>query len=278
MGEQGSWIHTLEAGLSHLLQSFLGYLPQLVAALLLLLAGWVAAAVLRTVTVRTVRGLGWFIPRVLPGTPAPRDGNTLQPGFLGGIVFWVTLLAFAAAASQVLGLRILTSWLDSLFSYVPGVLLAGLIVIAGVVISQHVREGVVGAAAAAGIEYRALLGYATQATILAAAAVIALDVVGLDITFLVVLLGILAGAVAGGAALAFGLGAQALVGNLLGVRAMQHRFAENDAIRIGELEGRVVEMGRHSVTLETAEGLVAVPGRYFSEHPCTLLIREDASE
>lgn len=275
MGEQASWIETLEAGATRLLDVFLSYLPQVVGALLLLLAGWAVAALLRAATVRAARGLGWFLPRVLPGAAGARSRNALHPALLGGLVFWLVILAFVAAAAQVLGLTVFASWLDAIFSHLPLIALAGLIVVAGVVASHLVREAVIGAAAAAGLEYRALLGYAAQTTILVAAAVIGLDLVGLDITFLVVLAAILVGAVSGGAALAFGLGSRALVGNLLGVRAIQHRLKEGDAIRIGDIEGRVVELGRRMVILETKEGRVAVPGSYFSEHPCTLLMRED---
>lgn len=275
MDERASWVETLETGAAGLLEAFLSYLPLIVGAVLLLLAGWVVAALLRTATVRAMRGLGWFLPRILPGGAGARSRNILQPGLLGGIVFWIVILAFMAAAAQVLGLTVFASWLDAVFSHLPLIVLAGLIVVAGVVISQLAREGVVSAATAAGLEYRVLLGYAVQAAILVAAAVIGLDLVGLDITFLVVLAAILVGAVSGGAALAFGLGAQTLVSNLLGVRAVQHRFREGDAIRIGELEGRVVELGRRTVILETAEGRVTVPGKYFSERPCVLLMRED---
>lgn len=275
MDERADWIETLEAGFARLLDAFLNYLPQVVGAVLLLLAGWVVAALLRMVTVRAVRGLGWFLPRVLPGAAATRSRRALPPGLIGGVVFWVAFLAFVAAAAQVLGLTVFASWLDAIFGHLPLIALAAVIVIAGVVISQLVREAVIGAAAAAGLEYRAMLGYAAQATILAAVAVIGLDLVGLDITFLVVLAAILVGAVSGGAALAFGLGSQGLVSNLLGVRAIRHRLREGDSIRIGDLEGRVVELGRRTVLLETAEGRVTVPGRYFSERPCTLLMRED---
>lgn len=275
MGEQADWIETLQAGFIRLLDSFLNYLPQVVGAVLLLLAGWLAAVVLRMLTVRAVRGLGWFLPRILPGTAATRSRRALPPGLMGGIVFWVVILAFVAAAAQVLGLTVFASWLDAIFGHLPLIALAAVIVIAGVVISQLVREAVIGAAAAAGLEYRAMLGYAAQATVLVTVAVIGLDLVGLDITFLVVLAAILVGAISGGAALAFGLGSRDLVSNLLGVRAIQHRLKEGDSIRIGELEGRVLELGRRTVILETAEGRVTVPGHYFSEQPCVLLMRED---
>ena len=208
MGDNTNWISTLQSGLTHLLDVFLNYLPQIIGATVLMLLGWVAAALLRMITMRAARGVGWFLPRVLPGAAAARLRTTLQPRLLGALVFWLVILAAAGAAAQVLGLEIFASWLDAVFSRLPQLVLALLIVAAGVGLSHVTRAGVVRAAAAGGLENRALLGYSVQAIILAAAAAIALDVVGLDITFLVVLVAILLAAVSGGAALAFGLGSR----------------------------------------------------------------------
>lgn len=278
MEEQISWLAATEQGLRGLFQTALEFLPQVAGALLVLIAGWVLAVVLRAAVRRGARALGWMLPRLMPGALRGPSRRIVHPELLGGIVYWLVLLAFVAAAAEVLGLTVFTSWLDSLFTHLPLILLAAVILFAGVVISQVIRDGVLGAAARSGLEYRALLAYAAQTTVLAAAAVIALDVVGLDITVLVVLAAILLGAVSGGAALAFGIGAQAMVSNLLGVRAVERRIRPDDAIRIGELEGKVVELARHAVIIETVDGRVAVPGRLFNEQPFTLLMREGTDD
>jgi len=275
MNESVSWLAPLQESFTRLLDLILHFLPQLLGAILLVFAGWILATFLRMITIRMVRGLDWFLPRILPGAMGVSLHKVLQPGLFGGIVFWVIILAFVGTATQVLGLTIFSSWLDALFSRLPLILLAGLLIITSIIVSQLAREAVVKTAAATGLEYRILLGYAAQVTILITAAVIALDLLGLDITFLVVLAAILIGAVSGGAALAFGLGSQTLVNNLLGIRGIHQRFKEGDAIRIGDVEGRVSELGRRMVILETKEGRVSVPGKYFSEYPCVLLMQED---
>lgn len=270
-----NWDDRLRDTATGLLDGFLEYLPQLLGALALLAVGWVLAIMLRALTRRTLIGVGRVLPRVVAGRTGRRWRQVLHPGVFAGIVFWIVILVFAAAAAQVLGIELFAVWIDALFRHLPLILLAILILVAGGVISQLVRESVIGAAAASGLEYRVLLGYAIQATIMAMAAVIALDLVGLDITFLVVLAAILVAAVSTGAALAFGLGARTVVGNLLGVRSVQHRIREGDRIRIKELEGQVVELGRRVVIIETVEGRVMIPGHWFSESPCVILMPED---
>jgi hypothetical protein len=42
-------------------------------------------------------------------------------------------------------------------------------------------------------------------------------------------------------------------------------------VRIGSIEGRILEIGETSVVIETSDGRVHVPARLFSEQISTLL-------
>jgi hypothetical protein len=250
------------------------YLPQLFGGLLLLLAGWLLAWLLRAAVVRLATRLGHWLPRLLPGRARRFSHPGRLSALLGALTFWVVLLAFIGAASQVWGLTLFADWFDRILAHLPVAAFAAFILIAGFLLGQFVRDGVRNATA--GLSYRAPLAAGAQIAVWAITTVITLDLLGLDITFLVVLAGIVVGAVAGGAALAFGFGARSHVNDLLGVRDMRERYRQGDAIRIGPIEGRIVSLGGRVVILETEEGQVAVPGKWFGEQPCTLLIREEA--
>jgi hypothetical protein len=250
------------------------YLPQLFGGLLLLLAGWLLAWLLRAAVVRVATRLGHWLPRLLPGRARRFSHPGRLSALLGALTFWVVLLAFIGAASQVWGLTLFADWFDRILAHLPVAAFAAFILIAGFLLGQFVRDGVRNATA--GLSYRAPLAAGAQIAVWAITTVITLDLLGLDITFLVVLAGIVVGAVAGGAALAFGFGARSHVNDLLGVRDMRERYRQGDAIRIGPIEGRIVSLGGRVVILETEEGQVAVPGKWFGEQPCTLLIREEA--
>jgi len=250
------------------------YLPHLFGGLLLLLAGLVLAWLLRAAVVRVATRLGHWLPRLLPGGARRFSHPGRLSALLGALTFWVVLLAFIGAASQVWGLTLFADWFDRILAHLPVAAFAAFILIAGFLLGQFVRDGVRNATA--GLSYRAPLAAGAQIAVWAITTVITLDLLGLDITFLVVLAGIVVGAVAGGAALAFGFGARSHVNDLLGVRDMRERYRQGDAIRIGPIEGRIVSLGGRVVILDTEEGQVAVPGKLFGEQPCTLLIREHA--
>ncbi|MFP5358579.1 MAG: mechanosensitive ion channel family protein [Gammaproteobacteria bacterium] len=275
MSLQSDWSTTVERLYTGLLEVIAAYLPKLFGGLLLLLAGWLLATVLRIIVTRLATGLGRLLPRLLPGNHGLR-GPGRMPGVIGALVFWIVLLAFLTAASQVLGLTVFAVWLDRILAQLPLLAAAALILVFAFALGQFARRLVEDLTAS--LDYRGLLGAAAQVSVWVIALVIALDLIGLDTTFLVVLAGILLGGVAGGAALAFGLGARSWVEDLLGIRELQGRYREGDRIRLGELEGQIVELTARSVILEMPDGRTAIPGRMFSERPCTLLIREQAGE
>jgi hypothetical protein len=250
------------------------YLPNLFGGLLLLLAGLLLAWLLRAAVVRLATRLGHWLPRLLPGGARRFSHPGRLAALLGAITFWVVLLAFIGAATQVWGLTLFADWFDRILAHLPVAAFAVLILVAGFVLGQFVRDGVRNATV--GLSYRAPLAAGAQIAIWAVTTVITLDLLGLDTTFLVVLAGIVVGAVAGGAALAFGFGARSHVNDLLGVRDMRERYRQGDAIRIGPIEGRIISLGGRVVILDTEDGQVAVPGKWFGEQPCTLLIREDS--
>lgn len=276
MSQQTHWSTTVERLYTGLLDVIAAYLPKLLGGVLLLLAGWLLAYLLRALVTRLAAGLGRLLPRLWPGNHQRASSSSRVPGVIGALVFWAVLLAFLTAASQVLGLTVFAVWLDRVLAQLPLIAAAALILVFAFALGQFVRNLVHELAAT--LEYRGLLGVAAQVSVWAVALVIALDLIGLDTTFLVVLAGIVVGSVAGGAALAFGLGARSWVQDLLGVRELRSRYREGDTVRLGELEGQIVQLTARAVILEMPDGRVAVPGRWFTDQPCTLRIREHGGE
>lgn len=271
MDDQGGW--QLPSSFAEGVDMVIAYLPQLLGALLVLAAGIAAAALLRMITARVLRALERLLPRFWPGVIEPREQSRL-PALAGGAVFWIAVLVAAVIAARLLELTLVSSWLDAALATVPALILAVIVLAAGTLLGRLARDVVGDAAAAAGLAYANLAGATAQAGVFIAAVIIGLDLLGLDITFLITLAAVLGSALAGGAALAFGLGAQTLVRNLLGVRGLDPAVQVGDRIRVAGLEGHVAEVGRQAVVLETAAGRVAVPGRYFSERPSTRIMDE----
>lgn len=106
---------------------------------------------------------------------------------LGSVVFWVVLLFFLTAATQVLGLHAFAAWLARVADYLPTVFAGILIIVAGFLVSRLAREVAEAAAASASERQRALIGRLVQASILVTAILVGAEQIGIKVTFFVIL-------------------------------------------------------------------------------------------
>jgi hypothetical protein len=98
-----------------------------------------------------------------------------------------------------------------------------------------------------------------------------LDQAGIDVGFIITLVGIFVAAVAASFALAFALGSQTFVANLIGVYQMQNYLRPGQDVRIDDVQGEILDLSTTSVVLATEKGRVLLPGRLLSEETLTLL-------
>jgi small-conductance mechanosensitive channel len=246
------------------------YTPNLLGAVALLLAGWLVARLLRGFAVKAMHVLELLLHRLSRGQIA-RAIPSGSVEIVAGILFWVVILFFAAAATHVLGLGAFSSWLQGLVTYLPTLLAGALIIIAGVLLAGLARDLTVATLATFPEHQRSLLGRIVQGTVLVTAVAVGADQIGVRITFLVILAAVVTSAVVGGIALAVSLGARAYVANLIGAHYLRQAFGIGQRVRIGELEGTILELTAVSVVLETEQGRVNVPAKVYNEAPIVLV-------
>lgn len=247
------------------------YVPSLLGAATLLLVGWALAWVLRYWSTRLLRRLG----------PLMRDSHLesllQRVGFrrpiadgLGTLVFWMVLLFFATAATEALGLPVLATWLAGFTYFVPRVVVALLILLAGWFAAHAVRNAVLAAATTAGLLYGPALAQIARVATFLVATLIAVNELGLDVTIVTLSVTVVLGAVLGSFALAFGLGARAAVSNIVGSHYLRQVVRVGQTIQLGEVQGEIVAITTTAVVLKHANGRTIVPAGRFSETVSTL--------
>lgn len=268
---QEGWRQVIEGSLTRAGQAIVEFLPDLLGAVALLVVGWLIARGLRLGSVRLARLVEHVVQRMLPARARRVSRPSLSPETFGSIVFWLVILFFLIAAARVLGLAPFTDWLSRVMAYLPTLLAGIVIVFAGFLFSRLGRDLVSAAAPLPGPQ-RTLLGVGAQSVILATAVVIGADQIGIDVTFLMILVGIAAGALLGGLALAVSLGSRTYVGNLIAGHQVQQHYQVGQTIRIDDYEGAIVAIATTLVVLETREGRLTLPAKLFQEQPAMLVI------
>jgi len=204
------WIEVLTESFQDLWIGFIGFVPNLLVAIIIFIIGWVVGAVLGRVVSQVIKSIK--VDSVLEGIGVSdvlsKSGFRLDSGaFVGGLVRWFFIIAFLVASFEVLGLSQVTLFLQQVvLSYLPNVIVAALILLVAAVIADAMQKVVVGSAKAADVSHAHFLGGMTRWSIWVFAIIIALSHLGIAPQFMYTLFtGFVAMlAIAGG--LSFGLG------------------------------------------------------------------------
>ncbi len=196
-----------------------GFLPKLIAAIVVFLVGWLVAMLIGKLVwhiVRLIR-LDSALEKVGFRRAWEKSGYKLNtPHFFYEIVKWFFVVVFLMAATDILGLSQVTDFLKSVVSYLPNVFVAILVMIIGFVVAKFLEGVVRGSVKATELASGNLLGSITKWSVLVFSILVALSqlriaeqIISIVITGLVA-----AGALALG--LAFGLGGRPHADDFIG--------------------------------------------------------------
>lgn len=254
-------------------------LPGLLGALLLLLAGWLFARLARGAAWRFGDRLNRSLDRLLRTDRTAR--LRVSPALMrlaGNVAFWVIVLFFVTLAAELAGFKSVTAWLSGIVAFLPTLFFGVLIILAGYLIGLLVRDLLADALASANIAQRELIARLAQAATFLTAIVLGIHQVGIDVTFITTIIGVVLGTVLLGFSIAFGLGAQGLVANLIGLRYVKRYLEPGARTRINDIEGEILEFTPVGVVVATREGRTHIPARLFNDEVSVLLTPGDRDD
>ena len=190
--------------------SVIGFVPQLLSALIVFIAGWLIAIALGKVVAQIVHAAK--VDKALQGLgveePLERAGMKLDVGaFLGGVVKWFFIVVFLMVTLEVLKLDRVSEFLGNVVvTYIPQVFVATLILVAAALLADTVSKIVAGSAKAASLPSAGFLGGVAKWSIWIFGIMMAMSQLGIAGDIVKTLLTGLVGALALATGLAFGLG------------------------------------------------------------------------
>jgi hypothetical protein len=204
-----TWGEAITMSLIGLWDRFINFVPSLVGAILVFVAGWIIAVTLGKVVERLVKTLKVDQAFAKIGWNAKLAETGISPdvsSFLGGLVKWFLVLVFLMASTDILGFSQVTAFLDSIVLYLPNVVVAVIILAIAVLLANFVYGVVKGSTKAAGVMSATLLATISKWAILVFGILAALVQLGIATSLVsTIFIGLVAMvSLAGG--LAFGLG------------------------------------------------------------------------
>ncbi len=206
-----TWADVLTQSFQNLFYGLIAFIPNLVAAIIIFVIGWLIGAGLAKVVAQVISSIRVDQALRAAGVDrvVERAGFALNSGaFLGMLVKWFFIIVFLVAALDVLGLTEVTIFLRAVvLGYLPQVIVAVLILLVAAVVAEAAQRVVAGSAAAAHLRSANFLGTVSRWAIWVFAILAALDQLGVTPFVQTLFTGVVV-ALALAFGLSFGLGGQ----------------------------------------------------------------------
>lgn len=210
---------------------FGAFLPRLLLAVIILLIGWLLAKAIRVIVVKSLKAINFNVLSERAGIDRFLQQGGLQTdtlGILGALVYWLAMLGVLMIAFNSLGLTNVTELIGRVALFIPKVIVAVLILAFGAYFARFIDNSIITYGKNVGLEDVEILARFARYAILAFVVLIALEQVDVasDLVrqgFLIVLAGVVLAL-----ALAFGLGSQHRVAELLEKWWPQHKAGIKD--------------------------------------------------
>ena len=213
-----TWSEVLSLSFKNLWLGVVGFVPNLVVAIVIVLLGWGIGALLGRIVSQVMKAIkvDEALRRAGVEDFLNKGGISLNSGsFLGALVRWFVILVFLVGALEVLQLSQVTVFLKDILNYLPQVIVAVLILIAAGLVADAMKKVVLSSAMTAEITSAKFLATITKWVIWVFAILVTLSQLGIAAGFVQTIFTGLVVALSLGLGLAFGLGGQEAAGRVI---------------------------------------------------------------
>lgn len=244
--------------------------------LLILVVGWITAALVRAFAARLLRAAGLDVVVDRLGLKAYLERHDIHgrvSSGIGWVLYAAILFSALVLAFDRMGLAAAAGFLRTLAGLVPAILVVFILLLLGLVLGKLARTVSIGGARLLGLPAPEIFGSGARVAVFLLALVVALDYLGWASTH--VLLGGLAVLLLGGlgSGLIFALCARKLTESLLSRSFLTGTYRPGDRIRVGSTEGVILKIDPTVTRLQTETGEMIFPNRQLHDSRVEVLAR-----
>jgi len=137
------WFDVTTAALKELWYGFITFTPKLIGALIVFLIGWLIAVVVGKIVAEILKKLQFnklFDKGGLKEALQRADLKADASEFIGTIFKWVLVIVFLSISVEILGLAQFSVFLNNVLEYLPNVIVAVLIFVVAVIITDILEK------------------------------------------------------------------------------------------------------------------------------------------
>ncbi|MFT5657345.1 MAG: hypothetical protein ACI9KN_000618 [Gammaproteobacteria bacterium] len=248
---------SVTAALTTLYSKLAAFIPNLIAAIIVLVAGYFIA-----------KFIGFLLSKILEKLGVDKLSNKIGlkkflakasvkielSSLIGAIIFWMFLLTFLITAAETLGLDRVSSTIDEFVFYIPKIIGAIIIVVIGLAVGHFLKNAIRTTAEEYSLSYARALGSAVQAIVILIVCTLGIGQLEIETQLLDYIISILMVAVGASVALSLGFGTRDVSGRIISGVYARELFKTGDNITVGAVSGEIIEIGTVKTRIENANG------------------------
>lgn len=253
----------------------LAVIPRILAALLVLLVGWVIARLLSRGIARLLQAANFDRMAARVGVIDMLERAKVQASpsrLVGRCVYYVLLLVVIITVADTVGWTAISTEISKLLSYLPQLFSALVFFVVGYYIVTFIRNLVRGAASSLGIGAGRMLSSVIYYLLLLIVVLTALEQAGVNTDIITSNMLVIVGSVMLAASIAYGFASRDVLTNILAGYFSRRTVSVGDFIEVDGQRGRVIRLSALSVTLQVSPTeRVIVPSQTLITHPIRVI-------
>ncbi len=247
------WFEAISGSLKTLLSEFAAFIPSLLAAIVILIIGYIVSRVLRSAIRVVLRKIGVDKLASATGVSEHLDKfgkNATISNVISVLIFWIIFLIFIVSAADSLGLSQLGETIDIFIIFIPKIIAATFILLLGLAAASFVKTAVYESAKAAGFDFAKPLSTAVFSLIVILTLSLSISQLEINTLLLDMIIGILLATLGIAAAISLGLGSKAAS------KSIVYSIYVAEAVKVSDLvtlkdgtKGTVLDIGAIVTTI-----------------------------
>ena len=250
-------------------QEIMRILPGILAAVLLLLVGWLLAKIFSRLITRLFRLLHFdkLASRINELQWMQKAEYKIVPSkIIGKFVYWVILLLFIITATDTLGWVAVSQSFNQLITYLPQLFGAIIIFVVGFYLSNLIKDFIKTTLQSFEIASASLLAETAFYIIMIIVSITALEQAGVETSLLTSNITLIIGSFLLAFAVAFAISSREIFKNILSSYYGRGNFHVGQYIKYDNMQGEITKIDRMHVTIKEGKSQYVIPtARLISE-------------
>jgi hypothetical protein len=244
-----------------LLEQLTGFVPKFIGAAILFIVGRLVAKLVAKILQTGLEKSGFdkLGDKLNEIDIVKKMGEVKLSVLIPKVLYYFILLVFITAATETLGMKVLTDMVASLVTLIPKIIASAIMLFAGIMIADALKNAVINISKSLKIDSGKLLGNVVFFFFLVIALIAALKQAGIETSLLESSFNLIIGGIIFAFAVGYGMASRDVLSNILSSFYSKSKFKEGQTVAIDGVKGEIISMDTTSITLRTGDTQTIFP-------------------